>query len=102
VHFWWVGIGNIIGATILAYYWDSLAAPLATSWDKVNLLDVFGPLGGLGVTYLLLGLSFVLILMWEQHFFKKQKRQQQAVAAKLAELASAPVAAVPVAPTIQS
>ncbi|CDK63280.1 Putative transport system permease protein [Morganella morganii IS15] len=25
VHFWWVGLGNIIGATILAYYWDSVA-----------------------------------------------------------------------------
>ncbi|ABV85773.1 selenium metabolism membrane protein YedE/FdhT [Shewanella pealeana] len=86
VHFWWVGLGNIIGATILAYYWDVVAEPLATSWDKINLLDVFGPLGGLGVTYLLLGLSFVLILMWEHHFFKKQKSQQQAAAAKLAEL----------------
>ena len=30
VHFWWVGLGNIIGATILAYYWDSVAPWLAT------------------------------------------------------------------------
>ncbi len=73
VHFWWVGVGNIVGATILAYYWDVFSAPLATNWDKVNLLDVFGPLGGLGMTYLLLGLSFVLILLWERHFFYKQR-----------------------------
>ena len=72
VHFWWVGIGNIIGATVLAYYWDVFSGPLATQWDRVNLLDVFGPLGGLAVTYLLLGLSFLLILLWERHFFKQQ------------------------------
>ncbi|MGE1770064.1 hypothetical protein [Proteus mirabilis] len=21
IHFWWVGLGNVIGSTILAYYW---------------------------------------------------------------------------------
>lgn len=83
VHFWWVGLGNIVGATILAYYWDGLAEPLATSWDKVNLLDVFGPLGALGVTYLLLGLSFVLILLWERHFFKKQNKVKEIAAADI-------------------
>jgi uncharacterized membrane protein YedE/YeeE len=24
VHYWWVGLGNVIGSTILAYYWDDL------------------------------------------------------------------------------
>lgn len=79
VHFWWVGIGNIIGATILAYYWDALAEPLATNWDKINLLTEFGPAGGLGVTYLLLALSFGLILLWEKQFFAKKAKQNQQI-----------------------
>jgi uncharacterized membrane protein YedE/YeeE len=42
VHYWWVGLGNVIGSTILAYFWDDLSPALATSWDKVNLLNTFG------------------------------------------------------------
>lgn len=38
VHYWWVGLGNVIGSTILAYYWDDFAPALATDWDKINLL----------------------------------------------------------------
>ncbi len=72
VHFWWVGLGNIIGATILAYYWDNLAPSLATSYDKVNLLKVFGPLGGLAATYLLLLFAFLLVVAWEKRFFRSQ------------------------------
>ena len=30
VHYWWVGLGNVIGSTILAYYWDDFAPALAT------------------------------------------------------------------------
>ena len=72
VHFWWVGLGNIIGATILAYYWDSVAPWLATDYDKVNLLDTFGPTGGLLVTYGLLAFAFILLLMWEKRFFRRK------------------------------
>lgn len=28
VHYWWVGLGNVIGSTILAYYWDDFAPAL--------------------------------------------------------------------------
>lgn len=80
VHFWWVGLGNIIGATILAYYWDSVAPWLATDYDKVNLLDTFGPAGGLLVTYGLLAFAFILLLMWEKRFFRR-KNQADTVAA---------------------
>ena len=69
VHFWLVGLGNIIGATLLAFWWDGLAPVLATGYDKVNLLVVFGPQGGLIVTYLLLALSLLAILWWEKRFF---------------------------------
>lgn len=77
IHFWWVGIGNIIGSTLLAYYWDGLAISLATSWEKINLLQELTPIGGLGLTYLLLGISFALILFWEKRFFIKNKRQEK-------------------------
>ena len=71
VHYWWVGLGNVIGSTILAYYWDNFAPALATSWDKVNLLNTFGPLGGLLVTYLLLFAALMLIIGWEKRFFRR-------------------------------
>ncbi|MEL4341619.1 selenium metabolism membrane protein YedE/FdhT [Shewanella xiamenensis] len=81
VHFWWVGLGNVLGSTLLAYYWDDLAQPLATNWDKVNLLTSFGDKGGLLVTYLLLALSFAAMLLWEKRFFaRKAKRDEQLIA----------------------
>ena len=76
-----VGLGNVLGSTLLAYYWDDLAQPLATSWDKVNLLSSFGDKGGLLVTYLLLALSFAATLLWEKRFFaRKAKRDEQLIA----------------------
>ena len=67
VHYWWVGLGNVIGSTILAYYWDDIAPSL----DKVNLLTTFGPLGGLLVTYGLLLIALLLIIGWEKRFFRR-------------------------------
>ncbi|MFO6426774.1 YeeE/YedE thiosulfate transporter family protein [Escherichia coli] len=61
-----VGLGNVIGSTILAYYWDDFAPALATDWDKINLLKTFGPMGGLLVTYLLLFTALMLIIGWEK------------------------------------
>ena len=72
-HYWWVGLGNVIGSTILAYYWDDLSPSLATSWDKINLLNTFGPLGGLLVTYLMLFAALMLIIGWEKHFFRRSR-----------------------------
>ena len=43
VHYWWVGLGNIVGATLLAAWWDDIAPAVATDYAKVNLLAVFGP-----------------------------------------------------------
>ncbi|CNH40371.1 YeeE/YedE family protein [Yersinia massiliensis] len=83
IHYWWVGLGNIIGATILAYYWDDFAPALATNYDKVNLLQTFGPIGGLLVTYLMLAIAFAAMLWWEKHFFRQQKNRQQNAAASL-------------------
>ena len=73
MHYWWVGLGNVIGSTILAYFWDDLSPALATSWDKINLLNTFGPLGGLLVTYLMLFAALMLIIGWEKHFFRRSR-----------------------------
>jgi uncharacterized membrane protein YedE/YeeE len=83
VHYWWVGLGNVIGSTILAYFWDDLSPALATSWDKVNLLATFGPFGGLLVTYLLLFIALMLVIAWEKRFF----RQKSAAMANVKETA---------------
>lgn len=69
-HFWWVGIGNIVGSTLLAYYWSSFSAPLATDWGKINLLESLGPISGLGLTYALLGLSFLGVILVERRYFQ--------------------------------
>ncbi|MDE5592124.1 MAG: selenium metabolism membrane protein YedE/FdhT, partial [Helicobacter sp.] len=74
VHYWIVGVGNIIGSTLLAATWDYYAAPLATSFPKINLLEVFGNYGGLVVNYLALLLFLMLILAIEQNYFKKNNR----------------------------
>ena len=57
-----------------------MAPWLATDYDKVNLLDTFGPAGGLLVTYGLLAFAFILLLMWEKRFFRR-KNQADTVAA---------------------
>lgn len=75
VHYWWVGLGNIIGATLLAAWWDDIAPALATNYDKVNLLVVFGPQGGLIVTYLMLACAMLAVMWWEKHFFARKAQQ---------------------------
>lgn len=72
-HFWIVGIGNVIGATLLAFVWDDISVPLATSWPKINLLESFGNYGGLFFNYLLLFLLFLLVLKLEKNYLKKLK-----------------------------
>ena len=79
LHYWWVGLGNIIGATLLAAWWDGLAPMMATNFEKVNLLAVFGPTGGLMVTYLMLALSMLAILWWEKRFFARRAERLQVV-----------------------
>lgn len=79
VHFWLVGVGNIIGATLLALVWDDIAPILAVNYDKINLLESFGPQGGLLISYLLLAIALALVLWWEKHFFNQQSRRAKAL-----------------------
>lgn len=72
VHYWIAGIGNILGTIILALTWDFYSAPLATNWQKYNLLDIFGNYGGLAVNYILLAITIFLIMLYSKRFLKKQ------------------------------
>ena len=73
VHFMWVGVGNVIGSTYLAYVWDDIAPVLALDYDKLNLLKEFGPVGGLLVNYGLLIACLVAVVWWEKRFLAKAK-----------------------------
>ncbi|MFT4290844.1 MAG: hypothetical protein QM577_06780, partial [Enterobacter sp.] len=64
-------------STVLAYFWDDVSPVLATNWDKVNLLNTFGPLGGLLVTYALLLIAFLLVIAQEKRFFRRTATKTQ-------------------------
>ncbi|MBS7836690.1 selenium metabolism membrane protein YedE/FdhT [Wohlfahrtiimonas chitiniclastica] len=78
VHYWWVGAGNIIGATVLAYYWDDLSPYLVADFDKIDLLKSIGTYGGLIFNYALMMISLGLILWWERRFFNRRAKAAQA------------------------
>lgn len=71
VHYWIVGIGNIIGTMILALSWNYYGEALAISWPKINLLELFGNYGGLSINYMLLIFSLGLIYLYKVKFYKK-------------------------------
>lgn len=73
VHFMWVGVGNVIGSTLLAYWWDDLAPVLALDYEKINLLKSFGPISGLLINYGLMIACLVFIVWWEKRFIQKAK-----------------------------
>ncbi|WP_439236346.1 selenium metabolism membrane protein YedE/FdhT [Lonepinella koalarum] len=75
VHFWWVGIGNVAGSTLLAYWWDDLAPVLALDYEKINLLKSFGAVGGLIVNYSLMIICLVAVIWWEKRFLRKAKER---------------------------
>lgn len=59
VNFWFVGLGNIIGATVLAEAWDrGIYAYLVAPFPKVDLLKMLGPWGALAATFIFLGLIY--------------------------------------------
>ncbi|WGE75133.1 selenium metabolism membrane protein YedE/FdhT [Actinobacillus equuli] len=73
VHFMWVGVGNVAGSTLLAYWWDSLAPVLALDYEKINLLKSFGPISGLLLNYGLMIACLVFVVWWEKRFIRKAK-----------------------------
>ncbi|GAB4260629.1 MAG: selenium metabolism membrane protein YedE/FdhT [Thermincola ferriacetica] len=70
VNFWIVGLGNIIGATVLAVAWDKgLYALLVAPYPKVDLIKILGPWGALAATFVFLG----LIYTWARWREKRHK-----------------------------
>ncbi|MCH5336121.1 MAG: selenium metabolism membrane protein YedE/FdhT [Campylobacter sp.] len=78
VHYWIVGVGNVIGSTLLAATWDYYSEALATSFPRINLLDSFGNYGGLIINYILLLLFLAFVLYIERRYFLKNKKFQRA------------------------
>jgi hypothetical protein len=56
---------------VLGRYRRPARHPLA----KVNLLNAFGPFGGLLATYLLLLIALLLVIAWERHFSAASRRR---------------------------
>lgn len=71
IHFVIVGIANFIGTAILALSYDFFPDSIK-SGVKINLLDTFGQLGGLGLNALLFGSMLLLILCYKHYFFKRK------------------------------
>lgn len=70
VLFWIVGVGNIVGATLLSYGWDHLGIfnTLVNGWQKVNLIEQWGATGALVGTLGMLLIWFLLSSWWEKRF----------------------------------
>lgn len=68
-HYWLVFLGNVIGATVLAYGWDhwGIFDLLVADSRAVNLIDLWGPYGAL------LGTLAVLVL-WYLAMVRRDRR----------------------------
>ena len=72
VHFWVVGVGNVIGGTLVAVYWDELGTSLALPYPKINLLESFGPASGLLLTFAGLAVAMLLVHLNARRFQSKR------------------------------
>lgn len=72
VHFWVVGVGNVIGGTLVAVYWDQLGTSLALPYPKINLLESFGAASGLLLTFAGLAVAMLLVHLNARRFQPKR------------------------------
>lgn len=65
-----VFIGNIIGATFLAYGWDHLGIfnTIVAGGSKINLIESLGATTALIVTLLMLTVWYVIAVFWEKNY----------------------------------
>ena len=77
VQFIAVGIGNIVGATILAYGWDhwGIFNALVKRAPEVNLITSLGWSGALFATGALLVILYLLVVWKENSYTKKIARR---------------------------
>ncbi|MNE29593.1 putative inner membrane protein [compost metagenome] len=74
MHFWVVGVGNVIGGTLVAAFWDQLGTSLALPYPKLNLLQSFGPASGLLLTFVGLGICMLLVQLNANRFTRFRKK----------------------------
>ena len=67
-----VFIGNVIGATFLAYAWDHLGiyTVLVASGTKINLVNRIGPVGAILSTLVMLGVLYALTVYREKSYHR--------------------------------
>ncbi len=73
LHFWVVGLGNVIGGTLVAVYWDRLGSTLALPYPRINLLQQAGPGSGLLLTFAGLALCLLLVQLNARRFTRPGK-----------------------------
>jgi uncharacterized membrane protein YedE/YeeE len=68
-----VGVGNVIGATLLAYGWDhwGLAQRLVTGWPEVDLVRSFGLPSALVMTFAFLGAAYGFVAVVEARYARR-------------------------------
>ncbi|SDF33628.1 selenium metabolism membrane protein YedE/FdhT [Sporolituus thermophilus] len=70
IHFWFVGLGNIIGATLLTLAWDPIVYPwLVSPFPRIDLAKQFGLAGAIGLT-----LAMLLILYIWADWYQTSKK----------------------------
>jgi uncharacterized membrane protein YedE/YeeE len=78
VQFIAVGLGNIVGATILAYGWDhwGIFNILVKGSPEVNLISSLGWSGALIATSAFFVILYLLVVLKEKAYTKKINRKQ--------------------------
>lgn len=69
-----VFIGNIIGATLLAYAWDHLGVYnlLVASGEKINLVSAIGPVSAINITLLCLAALYAGVIIRSRNHPRKE------------------------------
>ncbi len=81
VHFWFVGIGNVIGATILTLLWDKgIYQTLVAPWPKVDFVKLYGWPAALLIVY-----GFLILLYAFVKYVEKKKSFASMVKLPLSE-----------------
>ena len=70
LHFMIVGVANVVGTMVLALSYDAIPAWIKDG-PKIQLLEVFGPLGGLAVNLCLFVSALLLVFIYKRNFFAK-------------------------------
>ena len=73
LNFWVVGLGNVIGGTLVAVYWDRLGSALALPYPRINLLQQAGPGSCLLLTLAGLALCLLLVQLNARRFTRPRK-----------------------------